>query len=569
CTNFYIPQTHYFKNGYALQKYPCVGIDHIYKSGLRLTEEEQQLLDNFSPELIYGKAKVKVPDKFVPATVFYDKKVLRFYGYFKQTIYESPLEYYRVRRVIIYYYLEDDSMAIYEIPYKNSALWQGMRVRRHRFPKTDQHETYNWRDLNLSQNVAVYGTVYRICDCDKFTKEWLESEGIVLNCSELLPVDPYTQKMIDQHEKEKTHGHSDLQEILPNMFIQTEIGNKQFNQLDRKILRFFAVLDERDQLYGDLRKFIIHFYLIDNTVEIREIHEENDGYDPYPVYLNRQIIPKDSAYNINSYVNLFVNSKEKKKICYLIPKDFCLGKNINIFNRLFFLYNCDIYTKSFYHQNFQMFDFTPIEVDLKKFHKRIKLPPIPPHNMFGKPEDTIQNVKHLVPKPIKRDQIKLMENENRVLRYEAMMDTPREEDRRRRFIISYRVADDQISVYERPLDGHSVLSRKFLERVRIPKPGSHPDAPCYYGPHDFYIDAIVEFFKHRFIIIDADLYVLKFIEENKHQFPQHVIDSLRKKLCHYDNSNKNDGNKRTQYNYNNSVEQTINHQASLSFHSYA
>ncbi len=50
--------------------------------------------------------------------------MLRFYGYFKQTIYESPLESYRVRRVIIYYYLEDDTIAIYEIPYENSALVQ-------------------------------------------------------------------------------------------------------------------------------------------------------------------------------------------------------------------------------------------------------------------------------------------------------------------------------------------------------------------------------------------------------------------------------------------------------------
>ncbi len=48
----------------------------------------------------------------------------------------------------------------------------------------------------------------------------------------------------------------------------------------------------------------------------------------------------------------------------------------------------------------------------------VRLPPIPPHNMFGKPEDTIQNVKNLIPKPIKK---KLRDNENRVLRYEAIM----------------------------------------------------------------------------------------------------------------------------------------------------
>jgi hypothetical protein len=47
---------------------------------------------------------------------------------------------------------------------------KGMRVRRDRISKNDQNESYNWRDLNLSQNLVVYGIVYRICDCDEFTR---------------------------------------------------------------------------------------------------------------------------------------------------------------------------------------------------------------------------------------------------------------------------------------------------------------------------------------------------------------------------------------------------------------
>ena len=37
--------------------------------------------------------------QFVPAHVAYDKKVLAFDAYFKQTVPESPLEFYRVRYV--------------------------------------------------------------------------------------------------------------------------------------------------------------------------------------------------------------------------------------------------------------------------------------------------------------------------------------------------------------------------------------------------------------------------------------------------------------------------------------
>ena len=51
-------------------------------------------------------------------------KVLRFWGYFKQTVHESPQEYYRVRPVTILYFLEDDSMQIYEEPVENSGIPQ-------------------------------------------------------------------------------------------------------------------------------------------------------------------------------------------------------------------------------------------------------------------------------------------------------------------------------------------------------------------------------------------------------------------------------------------------------------
>ena len=39
------------------------------------------------------------PEDFIPAHKYFDKKVLRFYGYFKETVHESPQEHFRVRPV--------------------------------------------------------------------------------------------------------------------------------------------------------------------------------------------------------------------------------------------------------------------------------------------------------------------------------------------------------------------------------------------------------------------------------------------------------------------------------------
>ena len=57
--------------------------------------------------------------------------------------------------------------------------------------------------------------------------------------------------------------------------------------------------------------------------------------------------------------------------------------------------------------------------------------------------------------------------------------------------------------------------------------GSTADQPVFYGPQDFAIGAIIKIFKHKFRIVGADLYVLKFSEENAHQFPAETLESLR------------------------------------------
>ncbi len=77
-TNFIVPRTLSFKNGHRIIQLPRFGIGQTYKPNIHLTEDEHQLLDSFQPELIYGKVRVQESRKFVPATVFYDKKVLKF-----------------------------------------------------------------------------------------------------------------------------------------------------------------------------------------------------------------------------------------------------------------------------------------------------------------------------------------------------------------------------------------------------------------------------------------------------------------------------------------------------------
>jgi len=53
-----------------------------------------------------------------------------------------------------------------------------------------------------------------------------------------------------------------------------------------------AYWDDRCNLYGDLREFVIHFFLSDETMEIREIIKPNTGYDSFPCFLRRGKLAK-------------------------------------------------------------------------------------------------------------------------------------------------------------------------------------------------------------------------------------------------------------------------------------
>ena len=50
--------------------------------------------------------------------------MLRWYGYFKEAVPESPNENFRVRSIVICYYLADDTTEVLEPRIVNSGLWQ-------------------------------------------------------------------------------------------------------------------------------------------------------------------------------------------------------------------------------------------------------------------------------------------------------------------------------------------------------------------------------------------------------------------------------------------------------------
>jgi len=304
-------------------------------------------------------------------------------------------------------------------------------------------------------------------------------------------------------------------------------------ELDRKVLRFYALWDDRDAMFGEIKKYIIHYFLVDDSVEIRECHQPNDGRDPFPVLLRRGKLPK-SRYDVeNSFPMAVMELTEHEVTAWFGPSDFRVGQTLFINGRKFLVYDCDDFTRYFYQDRFD------IEQEGNLFESG-KLPTdkptpivkhaIPPHNGFGSLQDSLQNCLSLVAQPPKKDFIKMLENDGLVLRYEARMESSRQEDRDRRFIISYRLSDDMISIFEPQQRNSGIIGGKFLERTRIEKPGCDPENPVFYGIGDFAIGSTIIVLKHRFVITDADELVLKYLEKSPDMYPAATIESLRNKL---------------------------------------
>ena len=356
------------------------------------------------PSLLTYGPKKDVPDsKFIPAHVAFDKMTLCFNAYFKESVHESPMEQYRVRKVKILYHLEDDSMTVMEPTVENSGMPQGVLIKRQQIPYNQLGDCYTWKDLNRGIELPIYGKVFRIASCDKFTHDYLTKQGQDMNPEESIPDDPYTTRRIRPNQK--ICGSVNADKL------------KKFLENDRKVLRFYCIWDDRETMFGECRPFILHFYLVDDTVEVREVQSQNCGRDPFPVLVKRQRLPK----KFNDIRQL--DSSATTEFCG--PSDFSIGTTINIFGRRFLLYDCDAYTRKYYQETFGADDMNAIPVNEPVPDKGEKIPP--PYNGFGSELDSLGSCTSLVPKPPKKDFKKMLENEHNILRFSAGMVSTRPE----------------------------------------------------------------------------------------------------------------------------------------------
>lgn len=294
-----------------------------------------------------------------------------------------------------------------------------------------------------------------------------------------------------------------------------------------QVLRFYALWGEDEDGPDQCRRYIIHYFLADGSLEIREVYEKNDGRDPFPVLVGRQRLAKSLKQPTASFPAAVLEVSAAEVSEWLGPRDLVVGQHVTVLGRRFFIYDCDAFTRRFYQDNVRGIDLHPVDISLKAPAPEEKW--IPPYNGFGSLEDSVENCLSLIPKAPKKDLIKMLENDKVILRYECRMESRFPEDRQRRFILSFYVATDTISIFEPPLRNSGRTGGKILSKVKIPKPGSTADKPRFYTTPDLAIGSTVEVIGYLFIITDADEFVYKYVEEHAADLPAETVASFRQK----------------------------------------
>ncbi len=220
---------------------------------------------SYSQSIYQNPFDTDLSEHFQPDYVKLDKQVLRFYGFFKESIVESRNENSRIRKLTIYYYLTDDTISINEERETNSGIIQGIFLKRLKIKK-DEHSFYMYTDFMVGSDIYVYGRYIRLFDCDDYTREFYSVQGFEQPAKIDSPNDQF-------HE---TIRRSTIVQKVDNSmkdYLEHKLGGgkvhsqKQFLENDRKVLKFNAKYDGLN--------YIIHYFLADDTVEIREIHKHN------------------------------------------------------------------------------------------------------------------------------------------------------------------------------------------------------------------------------------------------------------------------------------------------------
>ena len=371
--------------------------------------------------------------------------------------------------------------------------------------------------MKVGQNLDVYSRVFRIVDCDEFTKAYFANEGRDIGTPEAFPDDPFvhTRAMINMKQNPpdlaefKNYNEVKLKGGRPNKNLKSFLDN------DRNVLSF-KILWQDNSYDGGEKYYSLNYFLSDKKIEVKEVNTQNSGRFPFPMLLKKQMLAKTPI--LTHCPGMSLRTEE-----FYGPADLKCGEKINIYGRECLIYDCDDHTKAWYQQNEGI---TQVPIQLGKSAPQVQYQAVQPYMGYGTEEDSMGSVLSLQPKAPKFDMQKMFKQDMHILRFNCKLVSTEPDDENREFIISFYCGDDTIQVYEVCDKNSGRIGGKFMER----KKHKSPVTGTYYTEKDFLIGRTVFLGGFKFQLQSADEYTEKYMEDNPDQFPEASMDKIILKI---------------------------------------
>jgi hypothetical protein len=269
----------------------------------------------------------------------------------------GDIQYFRM-----FYYLADNTVEIMRAKTgKNDGMDSFHKLlKRSKLPKNGRvsdSDCYTWSDLAIGQTVNVFGRTMLIAGCDSFTRQYYFSKGITLN--EDVPLQITDKKFEVKRVIPPHNGFGTEEDSLRSCTggLNPPPPKKDLLKMRDKngvVLRFNAQLisDKTDDF---TRRFVVSFFMEDNTIAIREPPVKNSGVMGGN-FLRRQAVKLETG-------------------CFVAPKDMYVGNIVNIVGHRFYLLNADEFTYRLMECDdgaFPFSDFSRLQVILASKQNEIK-----------------------------------------------------------------------------------------------------------------------------------------------------------------------------------------------------
>ena len=471
------------------------------------------------------------------------EKVHRFLAYFQEPVSQGggndTTTGFRIRKVVVTFFPKDGGIGIDEPKTKNSGLPQGRIMKRLVLKNPDTGKVFALPDFSIGESLTINGRPYTIVDADEATRLHFRTElkrPMPPGC--VIPDDGYATLRASRSIPKKSGVHA------------APARKGEFFNKDLIVLCFKAAYQD-DKLYGERRDYKLHYYVLNDTVEITEVAAQ--GRHNFPNLLRRQKLPKDSFYVPNGIGGAMDkgddNGQRDNTIQYVTWRDLACGKTLNIYGRKVLLVSCDSTTVNWYAK--QGINQKPLKLSVDDFEEPAG-PKVPPYNGYGSEDDLYAMGMSLEPAVIDRkleDFARFMRAKGKVLRFIAKLVDAKGQDASREFVINYFLATDQVSVFEPPIRNSGIVGGLFLAKGRYKKylqadgfdgevqpigggrGGRGGALSRWLRPTDFYLNAEVQFEMpstgsklFALKVMGYDDYTKKIMQDDKSEFPQTPAD---------------------------------------------